>query len=207
MDVIVFENLIKSKEHYQERWIYTFSAMAWNSTGEKWRSRRRLLTPAFHYQILNGYIPMYQRQSSILIQLLEEKAGKGEFDIASYLRMFTLDIICEAAMGVNVNAQFDSNSEYVSTVLSISELILERWRCPWLWRDSMYNLTTAGRKQKNMLRILHGFSSKVISDRGMSEPDSSRKRQAFLDLLLDEYDKGNISKEGVREEVDTFMFE
>ncbi|CAB3988479.1 Cytochrome P450 4V2 [Paramuricea clavata] len=167
---------------------------------------------------------MYQRQSSILIQLLEEKAGKGEFDIASYLRMFTLDIICEAAMGVNVNAQFDSNSEYVSTVLSISELILERWRCPWLWRDSMYNLTTAGRKQKNMLRILHGFSSKVISDRieqrqldesrntntsagGMSEPDSSRKRQAFLDLLLDEYDKGNISKEGVREEVDTFMFE
>jgi hypothetical protein len=36
---------------------------------------------------------------------------------------------------------------------------------------------------------------------------SPRKRQAFLDILLDEYDKGNISKEGVREEVDTFMFE
>ncbi len=26
-------------------------------------------------------------------------------------------------------------------------------------------------------------------------------------MLLDEYDQGNITKEGVREEVDTFMFE
>ena len=38
---------------------------------------------------------------------------------------------------------------------------------------------------------------------------SSSKRQllALLDLLLEEYDQGNIDKEGIREEVDTFLFE
>ena len=47
---------------------------------------------------------------------------------------------------------------------------------------------------------------KTVQTRSTS--DRPKKRLlAFLDLLIDAYEDGKISKEGVKEEVDTFMFE
>ncbi|CAB4010373.1 cytochrome P450 4V2 [Paramuricea clavata] len=194
------------------------------STGNKWKSRRKLLTPAFHFKILNEFVSIHQKQSAILIQLLQAKADKGEFDIVPYITLCVLDIICETSMGFDIKAQFGSNSEYIKAVFSTCELIQQRQKSPWLWLDIIYNMTSSGRRHRIALDILHGFSNKVINDRieqrkasKFANEDTScvtaiysssnRRIRAFLDLLLEEYDQGNITKEGVREEVDTFMFE
>ena len=49
-----------------------------------------------------------------------------------------------------------------------------------------------------------------VQDINAYEDDDVRRRKkrlAFLDLLLEAYEKQEISREGVREEVDTFTFE
>lgn len=69
-------------------------------TGSKWQSRRKLLTPAFHFKILEDFITVFNEQSRILVDLLKnEAATKGNnFNIFPYITRCTLDIICGTNM-------------------------------------------------------------------------------------------------------------
>lgn len=40
------------------------------SRPEKWRPRRKLLTPTFHYDILKNFVHVFNYQSEILVQQL-----------------------------------------------------------------------------------------------------------------------------------------
>lgn len=50
---------------------------------------------------------------------------------------------------------------YFFVFFSISELVQERQKSPWLWPDMIYNITSSGRKHRKNLNILHGFTNEV----------------------------------------------
>ncbi|XP_031345431.1 cytochrome P450 4c3-like [Photinus pyralis] len=182
------------------------------STGQKWKSRRKLLTPAFHFQILEKYVDVFNKQSNILVEKLKERVDAGPFDIFPYVALCTLDIICETAMGVQINAQTDSTSSYVWSVQEMCRIFLERSFSPLKMVNIIYKLTPMYRVQKKVISVLHGFTNSVIRSRKANftrttlnggNDEGLLKRVAFLDLLL----QYNLSDEAIREEVDTFMFE
>ena len=41
------------------------------SDGSKWKTRRRLITPTFHFKILNTFIQVFEEQAAILVTHLE----------------------------------------------------------------------------------------------------------------------------------------
>uniref|UniRef100_A0A194ALH3 Putative cytochrome P450 4V2 n=1 Tax=Pinctada fucata TaxID=50426 RepID=A0A194ALH3_PINFU len=201
------------------------------STGSKWHSRRKLLTPSFHFKILNDFVGVFQDQAQTMVKRLDSMADRGTFNIFSYITLCALDIICETAMGKTVDAQGNTDSEYVKCVYKIAELILKRQRTPWYGPDFLYNTIGDGKEHAHCLKVLHEFTEKVILEKteefskkqesGMtmenvlSSHDSnedaymSRKnRLAFLDMLLYAKQDGKpMSSADIREEVDTFMFE
>ncbi|GFY57985.1 cytochrome P450 4c3 [Trichonephila inaurata madagascariensis] len=64
------------------------------STGTKWRSRRKLLTPAFHFSILDEFIPVFQEQSNVLVSKLQSLVREPWVDVVPLTTACTLDIIC-----------------------------------------------------------------------------------------------------------------
>ncbi|KAL3196541.1 hypothetical protein MRX96_015468 [Rhipicephalus microplus] len=131
----------------------------------------------------------------------------------------------KTVMGTSISAQVNENSPYVAAVNRVGELFVERIMRPLLQIDFIYNFTASGREFRKCINVIHSFARKVIEERkkelekavkeGTLMLDSSseselgvKKRRPFLDLLILEHLKNPkyITKEDVREEVDTFMF-
>lgn len=187
------------------------------SKGAKWHRHRKIITPTFHYGILESFCNIFSEKSKILIDKLDVHCGTGEpFDIFKYITRVTLDIVCVAAMGTTVDAQENVCNEYVESIYSISELILRRLVRPWLHSNFMYKWTSDYRRFDNCLKILHGYTRDVIEKRKAARTGNMKNFRknnqiAFLDLLLDEHeessDGNHMTIQDICEEVDTFMFE
>lgn len=192
------------------------------SSGDKWHSHRKILTAAFHFKILEEYIHVFNSNSQALVQKLEEHIKQPFVDITPYITMCTLDIICETAMGVSVQAQRGGQAEYIKAVKRISELVVHRQMAPWLHRRFIFKLMPSGQEQAQVLRTLHGFTENVMRERksqyrasrsgglriAPAELTGVKRHMTFLDMLIEVSEKkGLLTDTDIREEVDTFMFE
>ncbi|XP_055697965.1 cytochrome P450 4c3 [Phlebotomus papatasi] len=135
------------------------------SSGVKWHSRRKILTPAFHFKILEDFIDVFSEQSSILASKLAVEVEKESFNIFPYVTLCTLDIVCETAMGRQVNAQSNSDSEYVKAVYEIGAIVLNRQAKIWLQPDIIFRRTKHFADHQRCLKVLHDFSYRVIRER------------------------------------------
>ncbi|ETE58963.1 Cytochrome protein, partial [Ophiophagus hannah] len=213
------EVVLRNSTFIEKSYLYQF-LQPWlgtgllTSTGKKWHSRRKMLTPTFHFTILVDFLEVMIEQANILVQNLEQHLDKDPFNCSLYIVLCTLDIICETAMGKNIAAQKNKNSDYVKAVQSMSDLIHHRQKSPWLWPSLLYNISGKGRQHYTNLKILHSFTDKQQEQyqngsASNNHRGKNKERKAFLDMLLNARDEDGkkLSYTGIREEVDTFMFE
>ncbi|KAJ9577305.1 hypothetical protein L9F63_006144, partial [Diploptera punctata] len=221
------EVILRSSEHIDKSFIYN-ALHEWlgtgllTSTGQKWHTHRKMITPTFHFKILDSFVEVFSEKSEILVEKLSKETGSQGFDVYPYITKCALDIICETAMGTPIYAQEDRGAQYVKAVYDMSEIAIKRMLIPWMRFQPVFKLSKLGRRHEQCLDILHGFTKRVIKERKAQTPEHSnasrtissdedigrKKRKAFLDLLLDASMQGaKLTDEELREEVDTFMFE
>ena len=197
--------------------------------GEKWARNRRLLTPAFHFEILKPYVSVYSTCAETLVQKWNKSVLSNQpallFDSMSLL---SLDIILKCAFSYDSKCQdIATKHPYIKAVYELCDLYTMRYLNPLYGNDWIYyNLTPSGRRYRQLCNLVHKQAEEVIQKRRtalkLDGTDSSIERKEvfaavakqgryldFLDVLLSAEDDNGVGLTDleIRNEVDTFMFE
>ncbi|KAL6259151.1 hypothetical protein P5V15_009072 [Pogonomyrmex californicus] len=204
------------------------------SEGTKWHKRRKILTPAFHFNILKQFVKILVEEGNNITQSLKSIEGSTIDDLVFFISHHTLNAICETAMGSSLREMGEFQKQYRQAIYEIGEIIFYRTMRLWLTSDIIFALTSLNKRQAKCLKILHGFTEKIIAERKRyheltegqylyiknfaNEIDDieaddkevmgvTKKRLAMLDLLISVAQDYGMSDLDIREEVDTFIFE
>ncbi|XP_076648264.1 cytochrome P450 4g15-like [Halictus rubicundus] len=131
------------------------------STGEKWRSHRKMIAPAFHLNVLKSFVPLFYENSRDLVIRLREVVGK-EFDCHDYLITVTVDILLETAMGIKTAKKHEPSHDYGMAVMKMCDIIHRRQYNALLRFDLLFNLTRFSKRQEKLLDTIHSLTRSVI---------------------------------------------
>uniref|UniRef100_T1GCV1 Cytochrome P450 n=1 Tax=Megaselia scalaris TaxID=36166 RepID=T1GCV1_MEGSC len=81
--------------------------------GQKWSERRKAITPAFHFNILEDFLEIFARSADVLIDKFDTDKV---VNVPPLFLMCAFDVICETSMGLKMNSQSECNVPYVKAV-------------------------------------------------------------------------------------------
>ncbi|XP_071646079.1 cytochrome P450 4C1-like [Temnothorax longispinosus] len=229
------ETILSSTKHIEKSLIYDvlhpwFGTGLLTSGGAKWHSRRKILTPTFHFNILQHFIQILFEEGENMIRSLKNAGGTVVKDLEPFIDDTFTNAFAETAMGTSLRGLGDFQQQYREAVHRMGKLFTYRLLRQWLHSDWIFSLTSKGREQKKILKILHGFTKRIIAERKVYHDrtngqylkifynDTStkrndaepvrvrRKRLAMLDLLIAASRDGLMTDSDIQEEVDIFMF-
>ncbi|XP_072766427.1 cytochrome P450 4C1-like isoform X2 [Anoplolepis gracilipes] len=228
------ETILSSTKHIEKGSVYAylfpwFGTGLLTSTGTKWHNRRKILTPTFHFNILRQFVNIFIEEGDRMTKSLKNKQNHTVENLISFISEHTLNAICETAMGTSLQSMNIFQKQYRDAVYDMINIIAYRIVRPWLKNETVFALTSKGRMHNKILKILHGFTKKIIEERKRYHEETGyqylknfendtpneyaeiattrKKRLAMLDLLIAASQENKIDDSGIREEVDTFMFE
>ncbi|MGH0175509.1 UNVERIFIED_CONTAM: hypothetical protein FKN15_070568 [Acipenser sinensis] len=190
------------------------------SNGERWARHRRLLTPAFHFDILKLYMEIFNKSTDIMHAKWRHLLAEGTscLDMFDQVSLMTLDSLLKCTFSYDSNCQ-QKPSEYIAAIFELSTLVKQRQLHLPHHLDFLYRRSEEGRRFARACAIVHQFTSAVVrqrkaalqSQQELGEELLAKKGKVtdFIDvLLLSKDEDGNgLSDEEIKAECDTFMFE
>nr|AAW78325.1 cytochrome P450 family 4 [Chironomus tentans] len=158
------------------------------SSGDKWRTHRKLIAPAFHMNVLKSFMATFNDNSRFVIKKLMKEAGK-EFDCHDYMSEATVDILLETAMGSKRTSESEEGFKYAMAVMKMCDILHRRQFKIFSRFEPFFTLTGMKEQQKKLLGIIHGMTQRVLNE-----------KKAIFDKNLSE---GNLPSPSLQEIIKT----
>lgn len=137
------------------------------SNGQKWQQRRKILTPAFHFHILQQFTSIFDEESVKVVAMIKGLLAKEErvLDVAKISCRLTLNIICESAMGVKLDAEGNQADEYRNNLYKVTKIIVHRVMRAWLYIDWVFKVLGYQKLVDEYVAKIQEFTKSIINRR------------------------------------------
>eukprot|EP00116_Pleurobrachia_bachei_P003899 sb/3464161/ len=175
--------------------------------GTEWYTRRKMLTPAFHFTILDDFVTTIRRHAEFLISDLEAKPV--DHLVCDTMQEITFLSLCETSF----NTTFESRAAYepfFSAMNMINMALLNKglsysgqiW---WIWEK-----TAAGKDYKEGMAKLREFVLGLVAERRKALDEGRTElhngKRGFLDLMvLEQKEKGELTEDQMVGECNTIL--
>ncbi len=173
------------------------------SDPETWKAQRHLLQPAFHPRHLDPTVSVVHEEVRALLARWEVLAEAATtVDIEFEMRALALNILTRTLFASEVTLDGPRVMEALDTVLAYASIKRHALRVAWWTIPKPLRPPTPGRRpMEQALRVLDEIVADVIA-RCRADRDAA---SAFMNLLLDAQDAGDIPARQVRDEMMTLL--
>lgn len=194
------------------------------ASGDKWINHRKILTPAFHFKILESVMSIIIPEAEKLVQRLEKEASSSDDrsikDVIPHVLDNTMNVLCQSSMGVTT-ADESNLTEMKASVTKWMQMISCCQANPLRIADCVLGLSELAKDFNKFDRAFKTFVDEVICKRiaffrqlaangqtkdGEINSSSTEKTEAFIDIMIQEHLKNpnTFSLKDIRDEVKIF---
>lgn len=153
-------NLRKSRRYkFLHEWLHSGLL---TSCRPKRKHRRRLITPSYHFSILNEFVPIFEKHANGSVKKFVIAANEQKvIDIQSVIKLTTLEAICKTSVGID-NVITENAVDYTENMAKFEYHIRSLANVPWLWPQ--YTIFSSSRKYfYHSLNSIHNFTVNAIN--------------------------------------------
>ncbi|XP_055691200.1 probable cytochrome P450 313a4 [Lutzomyia longipalpis] len=144
----------------------------------QWNVHRKLLNSMFSLKILQSYLPIFNKESKILVSRLEDLCNrKDPIDICMYTKTMTYDAIYHTTLNKELSTQQNQNFDLLESSNKVAAICGKRVFNPFLRWDFIYRLTSTYREEKKYEKIIREPTIKAIEERKLIWKENFEKSQ------------------------------